>query len=510
MLSAYEQFQTHIGELHDLLCAISVLKWDARTMMPRGGAQSRGQQLATLTRHAQEHFLSPHFERILHAVEAEVSDENPDSYRVRSVHQTRQAYDLLRRIPLELVTDKAAIEPVAEQVWAEAKAANDFNHFAPFLERQVELARAQAEAIGYDEHPYDALIQEFDPGMTAREVRRIFDKLKTGLLPLLQQITARGNEPEPTLWQQSYPLDAQKAFALDVAQDFGYDLDRGRLDVTAHPFAISFTREDVRITNRYDEHFWPKAFFSTLHETGHALYEQYIDPALTRTALTIDFLGKYPMGGTSSAVHESQSRLWENLIGRSHTFWQVYFPRLQSYFPQQFASTTADQLYRAVNRVQPSLIRVEADEITYNLHIMLRVELELGLLDGSIRVADLPEVWRVKMQEYLGIVPPTDTLGCLQDVHWASGAFGSFASYTLGNILSAQFFLAALQSQPEIEAGLRRGEYHLLLEWLTEHIYEHGRAYPMQELLPRATGHGLTVEPYLAYLHAKFGGLYGL
>ncbi|MBI5670548.1 MAG: carboxypeptidase M32 [Chloroflexi bacterium] len=509
-MTAYDQFQLHIAELSDILNAISILKWDARTQMPPGGAQTRGYQLATLSRLAQVHFISDKTARLLDAVEAEIAGEDEDSYRVRAVRQTRQYYEIIRRIPLDLVSAKAELEPVSEGVWAEAKANNDFASFAPFLQQQLELAKRQAEAVGYTEHPFDALVFEYEPSMTAAKLNRLFEQLKAGLLPLLKRIVANDRPLERDLWAQEYPIDKQKAFALDIAQRFGYDLNRGRLDIAPHPFEISFTRQDVRITTRYNRNYLPMALFGTLHETGHALYEQGVDPALTRTALTIDFLGKYPVGGTSYGAHESQSRLWENQIGRSREFWNVHFGRLCDYFPEQLADADADLMYRAVNRVRPSLIRVEADEVTYNLHIMLRVEIEMGLLDGSLKVNDLPEIWNAKMQEYLGMTPPNDSKGVLQDVHWSGGGFGSFPGYTVGNVMSAQFLQAARRDVTGLDDALARGDYAPLLGWLTDNIYRHGRAYSASELLQRATGRDLEVGPYLHYLETKFTDLYRL
>jgi carboxypeptidase Taq len=509
-MNGYQQFEQHIAELNDILNAISILKWDARTQMPQGGAATRGEQLATLSKVAQDHFISEKTLRLLDAAESEVAGEDADSYRVRAVTQTRQYYDIIQRLPMELVSRKAALEPVSEGVWHEAKQTNNFAMFAPYLQQQVALARQQADAVGYEEHPFDALVFEYEPSVTASKLRVLFDSLKEGLLPLLRAIVERGRTTEHTLWTHEYPVDQQKAFGLEMAQKFGYDLNRGRLDIAPHPFEISFTRQDVRITTRYNKTYFPMAFYGTLHETGHALYEQGVDPVLTRSALTIDFLGKYPVGGTSYGAHESQSRLWENQIGRSRVFWLKHFDRMREHFPEQMKGADPELLYRAVNRVQPSLIRVEADEVTYNLHIMLRVEIELGLMDGSIKVKDLPELWNAKMQEYLGVVPPDDSRGVLQDIHWSGGGFGSFPGYTVGNVMSAQFLEAAHRDVAGLDASLADGEYAPLLGWLTENIYRHGRAYSATELLQRTTGNDLHVAPYLKYLTAKFTDLYEL
>ena len=509
-MTAYADFQNHIAELSDILNAISILKWDARTQMPPGGAATRGNQLATLSRVAQAHFISDKTARILDAVEAEIAGEDPDSYRVRAVKQTRQYYDIVRRIPVELTARKATLAPVSEHVWSEAKKNNDFASFAPYLRQMLELAKQQADAVGYEGHPFDALVFEFEPSVNAASLKVLFEDLKAGLLPLLKRIVAHDKPLEKDLWVREYPLDKQKAFGLEIAQKIGYDLERGRLDIAPHPFEISFTRNDVRITTRYNLNYLPMALYGTMHETGHALYEQGVSAELTRSALTTDFLGQYPVGGTSYGAHESQSRLWENQIGRSRDFWNVHFDRLREFFPEQLADADPDLLYRSVNRVRPSLIRVEADEVTYNLHIMLRVEIEMALLEGSLQVEDLPEAWNANMQEYLGVTPPNDSKGVLQDVHWSGGGFGSFPGYTIGNVMSSQFLEAAHQQVAGLDDSLRRGEYAPLLTWLQQNIYQHGRAYDANELLVRSTGSPLHVKPYLAYLEAKFTGLYGL
>jgi len=508
--SGYDGLLAHIAELNDLLNAISVLKWDARTQMPPGGAITRGNQLATLSKLAQSHFTGDTTARLLDAAEAEVASEPPDSYRFRAVQQTRHAYEITKRISAELVGRKAALAPVSEQVWAEAKANNDFASFKPYLQQMVDMVRQQADEVGYVDHPFDALVLEYEPMVNAAKLKAIFEQLRAGLIPLLRAIVAHPRPLERDLWAVEYPVDQQKAFALETAQRFGYDLQRGRLDIAPHPFEVSFTRNDVRITTRYHKTFFPMAFFGTLHETGHGLYEQGVDPALTRSPLTTDFLGQYAVGGTSYGTHESQSRLWENIVGRSRTFWNANFSRMQEYFPTQTAGADADLMYRAVNRVEPSLIRVEADEVTYNLHIMIRTEIEMGLLDDSMKVDDLPDIWGETMQAYLGVTPPDDRRGVLQDVHWSGGGFGSFPSYTIGNIMSAQFFVAARRDIPTLDSSLEGGDYAPLLGWLQQNIYRHGRAFSGEELLQHSTGQGLNVEPYLRYLKKKFSDLYQL
>lgn len=507
-MAGYADFAAYVAEINDLLCTMNILTWDGRTQMPPGGAATRGEQLATLTRIAQERFTGAKMGDLIAVAEAEVAGEAGDSYRVRAVRNAREAYAIAQRIPALLVGEIAARRSVAQQAWEEAKASNNFAHFAPHLAAMVRLNQELAGAIGYTAHPYDALLLQYEPGMTAARLTALFNELKGGILPLLQRIT-QGSEPVPSdFLYRDYPAAQQRAFALAIAQQFGYDLQRGRLDASAHPFEISFTRQDVRFTTRYQERYLPGAVFGLFHETGHALYEQGADPALTRSALTTDFLGLYAVAGASFGTHESQSRLWENQIGRSRAFWQLHFGELQKHFPQQLADVDVEQFYRAVNRVQPSLIRVEADEVTYNLHIMLRVEIEMGLIDGSLAVDDLPAIWNGKVQEYLGLTPPTDTQGVLQDIHWSTGYFGSFPTYTIGNVMSAQFIAAARREMPDLDERLAAGSYRPLLAWLTEHIYRHARAFSPEELLIRATGEGLSTAPYLAYLREKYGELY--
>jgi len=507
-MTAYTDFQRRFAEINDLCCVINLLTWDGRTQMPPAAAATRGHQLATVTRRAQELFTSDATGRLIAAAEAEVAGDPADSYRVRAVYQAREAYDLARRVPVDLMTAIAELKTISQQTWAEAKAANDFPRFAPYLEKMLDLQRRLADAIGYTEHPYDALLLRYEPGMTAARLKALFAALRDGLAPLLQHIGPRGAAARADFLDRDYPEDAQRAFALEIAGQFGYDLNRGRLDRAVHPFEISFTRNDVRITTRYNRRYLPAALFGALHETGHALYEQGVDPALTRSALTTDLLDLYAVGGASYGAHESQSRLWENLVGRSRAFWRLHFPRLRAFFPEQLADVDAEEFYRAVNRVRPSFIRVEADELTYNFHIMLRVEIEMALIEGSLRVADLPEAWSAAMQKYLGLTPPDDARGALQDIHWSSGLFGSFCTYTVGNVMAAQFYAAAQAAVPGLAEALAAGDYAPLLGWLTENIYRHGRAFSPDELLQRATGAGLTVEPYLAYLRSKFYDLF--
>lgn len=509
-MTAYEDLQAHIAEYNDLLNVLNTLKWDMRTQMPHGGAVTRGNQLATVNKIAKEKFVSDATARLLDAAESEIANEKEDSYVARAVQQTREYYEIQKRIPAELVGRMAELAPESEAVWSEAKNNDDFESFKPYLQKMLDLNIELADAVGYEEHPFDALVFEYEPSMTASKLKVLFEDLKAGLLPLLEKIVAN-NAPLPqNLWEQEYDIAVQKKLCAQMAELIGYDFSRGRLDIAPHPFEISFTRNDVRITTRYNPTYLPMALFGTLHEVGHALYEQNISPELTRTALTTDFLGQYAVGGTSYGAHEFSSRMWENQIGRSREFWQLHFEKVQSLFPEQLKDADPELFYRSVNRVKPSLIRVEADEVTYNLHIMLRTEIEMGLLDGSTKVDDLPEIWNTTMQDYLGVTPPNNSQGCLQDVHWSGGGFGSFPGYTIGNVMSAQVLSAAHNNIDDLDGKLASGDYRSLLDWLTDNIYQHGRAYNVNELLQRISGEDLQAQPLLDYLQTKYTDLYQL
>ncbi|AFZ69666.1 carboxypeptidase M32 [Deinococcus peraridilitoris] len=496
------EFQDRAAEINDLLCVLNVLTWDARTQMPSGGSATRAQQLATVSAIARARLLDPAFEQ------AALRAQQQETTR-RAASQALGATRAMKRIPERLTRELALTKSAAQDAWARAKDANDFASFAPHLQRMISLSRELADALGYQDHPYDALLGLYEPGLTSRSLHTLFEGLRAHHVPLLKVIRTRP-QPRTDFLRRCYPSEGQRTFSLGVAQAFGYDLTRGRLDASAHPFEISFTRQDVRITTRYREHFLPAALFGTLHETGHALYEQNVSPELTRSVLASDLLGLYAVGGASYGTHESQSRLWENRIGRSRTFWELHFPHLQDHFPEQLADVTTTEFHRAVNVVEPSLIRVEADELTYDLHIMLRVDLEMALIQGDLDVQDLPDVWNERLQSDLGLTPPDDARGVLQDIHWSAGLFGSFPTYTIGNVMASQFYEAAQRAIPELNGQLERGDYGTLRTYLTTQVYQHGRTFTPHELLVRSTGRGLDPQPYLAYLTGKYSELYDL
>lgn len=493
------RFAERESVISDLGQALALLRWDQETYMPRGGAVARGQQIATLAELVHARIADPELGELIAGLES--ADLPPDSVEAARVRQARRAHDRATRQPAALVAALSRHAVRAQQVWIDARAARDFAPFAPELERMVALKREQAEALGYEDHPYDALHDLFEPGGTAARVRAVFDPLRVATTALVQRIVEAPVQPSDAVLHQAYDERAQEAFALEVIQRFGYDMRRGRLDRTVHPFATAFSSFDVRITTRYEPDFLSPALFGTIHESGHGMYEQGIDEEHYRT-----FLDQ----AASLAVHESQSRLWENLVGRGAAFWRGAYAELQQRFPEQLARTDLDAFHAAINRVEPSFIRVEADEVTYNLHIMLRFELEMALLDGSLEVADLPAAFDARMRDYLGITPPDPALGVLQDVHWSAGLFGYFPTYALGNLMSVQLFEAAMAAQPSLQEDIAAGTFGGLLAWLRENVHRHGSRYLPDELLRRATGSALEAGPYLRYLETKFGRLYEL
>lgn len=495
-----------VMRLSDLLNVINLLNWDASTGMPNNASIQRGRQIATLSSLAQNMILS---DELAEALAQEKKSSALTLHQQREHNALEQAIAHYKKIPTRLVMEQAELVAVAEVAWREARAQNKFHLFQPYLEKIVDLKRRFADVVGYENHPYEALTQEYEPGLTVPVLKTLFAQLQERLLPLVKRVHA-APKPDNSFLFRHFPVEQQRAFSTQLAAIIGYDFERGRLDTTTHPFEISITRDDVRITTRFNPQFINAGLFGTLHEAGHAIYEQNVSPQLTGTALTLDLFGLYAVAGTSYGVHESQSRLWENRVGRSLAFWQNHYATLQSAFPGVLNDISLAQFHRAINRSEPSLIRVEADELTYDFHVMLRVEIEMGLVDGSLSVNDLPGFWAEKIQSYLGVKPTTDTQGVLQDIHWSKGMIGAFPTYTLGNVMGSQFMAAALQQQPSLSTDLAQGNYTPLKQWLAENILQHGRTYLPHELLQRTTGKGLDATPYLDYLEQKFTQLYSL
>jgi carboxypeptidase Taq len=495
-----EALKNHLAEIIHLGHAAAVLGWDQQVHMPPGGAAARAEQLATLSKLSHEKFVSDETGRLLEEAEAEVEGLDYDSDEAAIVRVTRHHFDLRTRLPTELVTDLARTTSQAHETWAKARAEADFPAFAPTLEKIYDLMRQKAEAYGYKDHMYDALLNEYEPHMKTAEVARLFDGLRTELVPLVAAIFERVDAVDRSVMEQSYDRDRQELFSRLVVERLGYDFSRGRLDPAVHPFTTEFSINDVRITTRYLET-GLDSLSSSVHEAGHALYELGSDPAYEGTILA---------GGTSLGVHESQSRMWENLVGRSRGFWKFFYPHLQVLFPDILGGVEMETFYRALNAVIPSFIRVEADEVTYNLHVMLRFEMENDLLEGKLAVKDAPDAWNAKMEAYLGIVPPSDREGILQDVHWSAGLVGYFPTYSLGNFLSVQFWDKALEDVPSIPADIERGEFSTLLDWLRSNIHVHGSKYWPAELTERVTGESIQVRSFMRYLSEKYSDIYGL
>jgi carboxypeptidase Taq len=501
MSARLDELKTRLLEANDLGSAAAVLRWDQATYMPPGGAGARGRQVATLGRLAHERFTDPAIGRLLDALEPEVQDLPFDSDEASLVRVTRREYERAIRVPAPFVAELGEHDALSYQAWTEARPANDFARVRPLLERTLDLSRRLAGFFPGYESIADPLIDYSDYGMKAARVRALFAELRARLVPLVRAITARPAADDSCL-KQAAPEAEQLAFGLEVIRGYGYDFTRGRQDKTHHPFMTKFSLGDVRITTRVRENDVTDALFSTLHECGHALYEQ---------GIRREYEGLPLAEGASAGVHESQSRLWENLVGRSRGFWEHFYPRLQAVFPAQLGRVPLETFYRAINKVERSLIRTDADEVTYNLHVMLRFDLELDLLEGRLAVQDLPGAWRTRMKADLGIEPPDDRDGVLQDVHWFAGLIGGqFQGYTLGNILSAQFFEAAVAAHPGIPGEIAQGGFGTLHGWLREHVHQHGAKFTAAELVERATGRPMTIEPYLRYLGGKYRALYGI
>jgi carboxypeptidase Taq len=495
------KLKERLAEITSLYQINALLDWDLQTQLPRGASESRARHLSTLTKLTHEMFTADETGQLIEAASQETADAAYDSDDASLLRVARRDYERDRKLPSDLVAETSRVTAMAHEIWRKARAENDFKSFAPSLQRIVELKKQAAECYGYTDHIYDALLDGFEPGMKTADVVAMFSDLRKELVPLARAIGERVNAVDDSMLHQAFDEDRQRQFGEMVIRRFGYDFTRGRQDRSAHPFTTNFSRDDVRITTRFDHDWLNPALFGTLHEAGHAMYEQGVAPELEGTFLS---------GGTSLGVHESQSRLWENLVGRSRGFWVYFYPILQTFFPDQFDSVTPEAFYRAINRVEPSFIRVEADEVTYNLHVLIRFELEVDLLTDKIKVADLPQAWNAKSKEYLGIVPPTDTLGVLQDVHWSGGSVGYFSTYSIGNLLSAQLFEKAVEQHPSIPDEMARGEFETLLNWMRENVHKHGRKYEPPELVKRVTGEPMSSRAYMRYLKAKFGEIYGL
>jgi carboxypeptidase Taq len=494
------KFKKLLAQVSDLNRANAVCGWDQQVYMPGGGTEDRGNVLSTLAGLTHKLFTSEEMGKLLDELKPVAAQMDPDSDDACLILRTAHDYDKSTKVPNEKVAEFARVTAVAESAWEKAREKNDFKLFQPELEKIVALRREYASYFKPYDHVYDPLLDDFEPGLKTAEVKAIFSKLRPQQVELLKTIAAKPQIDDSFL-HIPYSEQGQWDFGVDVVTRFGFDWNRGRQDKSVHPFTTSFGIDDVRITTRFDEQRAASALFSTMHEGGHALYEQGISPTLRRYGIAT---------GASMAIHESQSRMWENIVGRSRPFWNFFYTKLQAIFPSQLNGISQETFYKGINKVEPSLIRVEADEATYNLHIMLRLELEIALMEGSLAVKDLPEAWNSRMKEYLGVVPPTNREGVLQDVHWSSGLFGYFPTYALGNLISAQIWEKINQEIPNLESQIEKGKFDELLGWLRSNLHRHGAKFEPQTIVKRITGSGITPEPYMRYLTQKYTDIYGL
>lgn len=496
-----DELRARLLEVGDLDSAAALARWDQMTYMPSRGDAPRARQLATLGRLAHEKLVDPAVGRLLDRLERDTAALPPESDAAALVRVTRRRYERSSRVPTALVAELEEQAARAYQAWTAARPANDFAAVCPLLDRLVDLSRRRAECAPGYESIADPLIALDDEGMTAAAVRALFRELRAFLVPLVRAIAARAPADVSCL-RQSAPEAAQLAFARRVIEAIGYDFERGRLDLTPHPFSTRIALDDVRITTRVRPGRFMESCFIALHEAGHGMYEQGGRAELAGTPLA---------GPPSAGLDESQARLWENLVGRGRGFWEHFYPELQRAFPEQLAGVELETFYRAINHVERSLLRGQADEVTYNLHVMLRFDLEIDLLEGRLATRDLARVWRERFEADLGIPVPDDAHGVLQDVHWFSGRVGGvFQGYTLGNVMSAQLYAAAVTAHPEIPARLAAGDFGALRGWLRENVYQHGAALTAPEVIQRATGEALSTRPYLDYLWRKYQPLYRL
>ncbi|HLN30649.1 MAG TPA: carboxypeptidase M32 [Gemmataceae bacterium] len=498
---AYAELIQRIKEWSLLGSCGHMLGWDERTYMPRLGSNHRAEQMALLARMTHEMLTAPEIGQLLAEVEGTPLVREKDSDPAANVREIRRSYDRAVKLPKELVEELARVTTRAQQVWQEARQANDFSAFAPSLKKIVTLKQQEAAAIGYQGSPYDALLDEYEPGATAAEITRVFKDLRAELTPLVGAILASSRKPPREILERTYPIERQEAFGRSAAAAIGFDLEGGRIDVTTHPFCSGIGPGDCRITTRYNPTHFNDAFFGILHEAGHAIYDQGLDPAHFGT----------PLGSAISlGIHESQSRLWENQVGRSRPFWEHFFPKAKQTFKETLGDVTLDDFFFAINDVHPSYIRVEADEATYNMHVILRFELEQALVTGDLDPDDVPAAWDEKFEKSLQLRPPTNALGCLQDIHWSMGGVGYFPTYTLGNLYAAQFMDQARQDLGDLDGDFRRGEFGRLKGWLNEKIHRPGQRYRAGELCQRITGKPLSHKPLLSYLRKKYAPLYGI
>jgi len=500
-MKSFQALLVKMYEIYDLAKILKLLNWDKEVNMPVGGLESRSQQIATLSRLKHTLFTSSEFGDLIEQSKLETVNLPYESFEASLVRCLKKSYEKAKKLSVDFVNREADLSSRARFAWAKARQASDYSQYQPFMQEVIEACREKADLYGYEENAYDALLDNYETDTKTNEVALILDNLKKDLVPFLEMIIKSKRLVDDSFLYQKFPIEKQKEFAIQISKSIGYDYQRGHLGTVVHPFCTSFGKDDVRITSRWNENFLNAGLFGVLHESGHGLYEQGLDDALKRTDLC---------SATSLGIHESQSRMNENMVGRSLGFWQKNFPLLQSIFPEQLQAVDANSFYRGVNKVKASFIRVEADELSYNLHILLRFELELAMLSGNLAAKDLPEAWNEKMAKYLGLKVEKDSQGCLQDVHWTRAGFGYFPTYTLGNLYAAQFLEAAQSQNREIMEDLRNGNNQSLLQWLRVNIHSHGKKFTPKELVQKVTGKPLTPDPFMKYVRKKYSLIYDI
>jgi carboxypeptidase Taq len=490
------QLRRHLAELVDLRDAAHLLGWDQQTMMPPNGGSARAETLATLERISHERFISAETGHLIEQAAAALDGADPDGDDARLISVSRRHWEKARRVPTDLAAELVRAASIGQEAWVQARQASDFAAFAPYLEHNLELARRYADCFDHFDAPYDALLDDYDPGLSTRTVAAVFDELKAELVPMIATLSAR--EVDDSCLRGEFAVNDQRRLAAAVVERMGFHRESWRMDDAVHPFATGFGPGDIRITNRWDVTYFASGLFGAMHECGHGLYEAGIKQSLQRT----------PLGrGESLSIHESQSRLWENMVGRGRSFADFLAPRLAEHLR---LDVEAEVLHRAVNQVAPSFIRVEADEATYGLHIILRFELEQELIDGRLAVGDLPDAWNRRFAEYFGVEVPDDARGVLQDVHWSAGLIGYFPTYSLGNLIAGHLWQRAHVDLDDLEQQIAAGELSPLRDWLREHVHQHGSKFSSSEMLQRVAGTELAVGPFVDYLKAKLGRVYGV
>ena len=498
---ALEQFNLLDEKITHFSSIIGLADWDQKVMAPKKGRNIFAKASGTLRTEVFKLSVSQEMGDLLETLTSAENGEKLDEVTKARVREYKEYYQKSKSIPADLFQEYSILTAQANDAWEEARENNDFARYLPSLEKIVEFKRKFAEIYGYDEHPYDALLDEFEPGLTVKRLDPLFAKLRESSVNLLERIKKNGKPTQVGVFEQPFDIEKQKEFNRFILPIIGFDIEAGRLDETVHPFAQTVNIGDVRLTTRYLEKNVRSALFGTIHEAGHGIYEQHVNPEYEESVL---------QSGASFGIHESQSRFLENMVGRSKEFWKFFYPKLQEYFPAQLANVSVEEFYRAVNTVEPSFIRVEADELTYNLHIMLRYEIEKALIGGEIEAKDLPEIWNQKMQDYLGIIPNTNTEGVLQDVHWSFGGIGYFPSYSLGNLYAAQILQTIQKDLPDFYNYIENGQFDLIQVWLKEKIHQFGKLYTPNELIIKVTGEELNADYLVEYLEKKYSEVYEL